>query len=72
MRLTLESYGTTVTIEVESEEDDFTLGEVIEGFVRPAILAIGYTADGLRKQIGSEDEGALMNLACRDGHGASC
>ncbi len=45
MRVTIESYGITATI--ESKEDDMNLSEFMDSMIIPAIIASGYQKESI-------------------------
>lgn len=52
MKITLATKFYQQSVTVEHASDDLTIDEVIEILVRPALLAMGYGAEGIEEVIG--------------------
>lgn len=60
MRVEVEQHGAIITI--GADEDDLTVGEVVEGFFRPILRALGYHDVSIKRSIGDIDEEALSTF----------
>ena len=59
-KLTIETEGRSVTMEVIHEE--LTVSEVVEMLFRPAMLGLGYNEESLEEVIGKLDYDAIIRI----------
>jgi len=62
MRVTIESYGITATI--ESKSDDLTLSECMEDIIIPALIASGYQKESIDEWL--DRPAAECDCGCND------